>query len=624
MTAHAKGALGSVWQSDLRMYNPTSEKISGKLIFTERGTSSSPSDLSLAYTIAPGEVTVLEDVYELSHPGQDGVALCLVKPDGGRVDPVLDPTTYNLLPDGGEVSTRPTVFRPESEYFGPGSVLAGITGKETERTGAYVMSGPSGADITFTGPGGLTAKQSYKPDTFVQYVRAEQLFEKATLEPNALLRATITAGSARLALTRTNNVTNQALWEDFAAATGRAEQVIPMTAHARGVLGSVWRSDLRMHNPASEEISGKLIFTERGMSRSPSDLSLAYTIAPGEVTVLEDLYSLAHPGQDGVALCLVKPDGGKVGPVLDPTTYNLLPDGGEMSTRPTVFSPDSEYFGPGFVLAGIVGKQTERTGAYVMSGPSGAEITFTGPGGLTAKQTYEPDTFVQYVRAEQLFEKAALEPNTVLQATKATLEPNTLLRATITAGSARLALTRTNNVTNQALWEDLEVIQGPPNPEAAASYVDKWLPEHTIWLNNREIRTLINGADGIPDHAEELATDLNVGRPNTPYDTNVIRGYADGRGYPPREVDSTKDPFLWDNANTTNKFGSRLGKVIFFAVSEPHPYTCGDPWLTTIRTLIRQSLIEQVTSWPEKYGGSRPSGKPNVDHDPTWDTQDPN
>jgi hypothetical protein len=397
----------------------------------------------------------------------------------------------------------------------------------------------------------------------------------------------------------------------FAAVAVPANQVVPLTAHAKGAGGSVWRSDLRMYNPTSQTISGKLIFTERGTSRSSSDLSLAYTLAPGEVTVLQDVYELSHPGQDGVALCLVKPDGSAADPVLDPTTYNLLPDGGELSTRPTVFRPESDYFGPGFVLAGMIGKDIERTGAYVMSGPGGAKITFTGPGDLTVARLYGPDTFEQYDRADQLFEKA-------------TLKPNTVLRASITEGSARVALTRNNNATNSALWEDLEVVEVPPDPEAAASYVDKWLPTHIIWLNNRETRTLINGADGVPDHAEELATEFNADHLSRPYSTDVIRAYADGKGYPQLEVDPTKDPLQWDNVNTISEYGYRLGKVTFFTVSEPHLYTSGDPWLTHIRTLIRQSLIEQITVWPRKYGGSRTSGKPNMNHDPTWDTQDPN
>jgi len=412
----------------------------------------------------------------------------------------------------------------------------------------------------------------------------------------------------------------------FAATLG-ADQVIPMTAHAKGALGSVWRSDLRMYNPTSEPISGRLIFTERGTSSGSSDVSLAYAIAPGGVTVLTDVYGLSHPGHDGVALCLVKPDRGQDDPVLDPTTYNLLPDGGELPTRPTVFRPESDYLGKGYVLAGITGKEIERTGAYVMIGPSHTEIKFTGPDGLEATQSYEPYMFVQYNRAEQLFEKVSDEPikkTTDEAIEKVTINPNSALRAEITAGSARVALTRNNNVSNHAHWVDLEVIQGPPQPAAAAAYVDKWLPIHTIWLNNREIRTLIKGADGLADRAEELAAALYEGRPESAYGTNVIRSYADGRGYPPIEVDSSKDPFLWDNINTTNDHGYRLGSVTFFTRSEPHRYTPGDPWLADIRTLVRQSLIEQITTWPVKYGGRRTSWKPNMDHDPTWRTQDPN
>jgi len=239
IVGHVNGLHGSVFRSDLKLYNPTSKTIKGHLVFTERGQSMSdlsglatgsqappPSDPVIPYELLPGETRVLIDVYAIAKPGTEGAARVFVRPSREQpvpfsidADPVVDSSTYNALPDGGELGMSPTPFKA-ADFYVAGTTLSGITGKQGERTNPFILTGPGGATITFTlkNPGAtpVAVSQAYGPDAVFQYAPVGSLMG-VDAAPNAVLEARIDAGSARLAASPVNNVSGQGRWIDFNA-----------------------------------------------------------------------------------------------------------------------------------------------------------------------------------------------------------------------------------------------------------------------------------------------------------------------------------------------------------------------------------------------------------------------
>ncbi len=225
-------------------------------------------------------------------------------------------------------------------------------------------------------------------------------------------------------------------------------QVVPIVGHVSGSGGSEFRSDLKIYNPSSTPLTLTLIYTPRNQSASTADASEVLSIAPFEVVFLEDVYDFAFPGQSGAArLALVLAD--PYGPALvtDTSTYTLVGQKGELGQSPTIFT-EAQYFGTGVKLIGLLGKATERTNLFVMTGQSGVTIrwryrTSYGDPIQLVVRTYSPNATFQFGATDLL----GFPP-----------EANASLEATIESGSARIALSPVNNMTNQGRWADFKVV----------------------------------------------------------------------------------------------------------------------------------------------------------------------
>ena len=208
------GAGGSIFRSDLKLYNPTASPISGRLLFTPRGQSESSQDTSVSYNIPPHGVTFYEDVYAIAFPGGAGAARLSILPDTAAL-PVVDSSTYTAQPDGGELAQSPTILLPSSFRSG---LQVGVVGKQSERTNVFIMTGPQDVTIywTFRDSAGIsraTQAKAYPHDGTYQIAVSDLL--GVTPSPNGSLEANVVIGTARLALSPVNNVSNQGRWIDF-------------------------------------------------------------------------------------------------------------------------------------------------------------------------------------------------------------------------------------------------------------------------------------------------------------------------------------------------------------------------------------------------------------------------
>lgn len=210
------GAGGSAFRSDVKIYNPTSSVITGTLVFTPRGQSASPADNTVAFSVPIGGVRFYEDVYATGYPGGSGAARLTVITNGSA-QPVIDTSTYTATADGGELAQSPTVVRP-ADFSAAGTKHVALLGKSSERTNVFVMTGTTDTTIRWqyrdaSGGFGPSTTRTYAKDATHQTTVQDLIgFPPAA---NATLEATIVTGSARLAISPVNNVSNQGRWSDF-------------------------------------------------------------------------------------------------------------------------------------------------------------------------------------------------------------------------------------------------------------------------------------------------------------------------------------------------------------------------------------------------------------------------
>jgi hypothetical protein len=208
------GVGGSVFRSDLKLYNPTAAVVTGKLVFTPPGQSESPQDTSINYNISPFGVTFYQDVYATAFPGSAGAARLSVVSDMANI-PIVDSSTYTALPDGGELAQSPTVLTPTAFRSG---VHVAVLGKGSERTNVFVITGAQDVTIfwRYRDPAGIvrnTTAKTYLRDGTYQLTVSELL--GVTPAPNGSLEASVQSGTARIALSPVNNVSKQGRWVDF-------------------------------------------------------------------------------------------------------------------------------------------------------------------------------------------------------------------------------------------------------------------------------------------------------------------------------------------------------------------------------------------------------------------------
>jgi hypothetical protein len=248
------------------------------------------------------------------------------------------------------------------------------------------------------------------------------------------------SGSYTLSVTLTGGTPNP-------PTTTSNTQIVPIVGHVSGAGGSAFRSDVKLYNGSSSTVTGRFFFTPRNQSRSSSDPSVAFNVPPFGVRFFEDVYLQGYPGGSGAARLTIVPDTTASAPlVVDTSTYTANPDGGELAQSPTV-STSADYYGSGKKLVGLLGKGSERSNVFVMTGSTDVTIQWrlrdsNGVGSQTFTKTYAKDSTFQM---------------SVADITGAPPAPNASLEATIQSGTARVALSPVNNVSNQGRWSDFKV-----------------------------------------------------------------------------------------------------------------------------------------------------------------------
>ena len=425
----------------------------------------------------------------------------------------------------------------------------------------------------------------------------------------------------------------------LAARDARADVIVPVAAHLNGQQGSVWRSDEKVYNPTGQPVTVTIYATPRGQTASDSDPSIVRTVAPGNTLLLEDVeYTIHGDGSWADRLRFHFTDGSN-NPVANlpvkSTTYEQVAPGNEFGSFNTTFDPAADpvatpgdgYSLSGTILGTVLGKAAERDGLILNTGANGATILWTynngaGANTFTKTGTYGPDMTFQYTHG-------------VPELLGFTPEANGSLTATIEAGSARVAVTHNNNTTNCPSWDQMTVMPGSMSADdVAINYVAKWLPQGVVYLNNNEIRAMINGGQGTRSYVHDLATILFAHTtPQIPNTEAFLEQALLEEAKPlqtPGHLYHGFSPFQWDNRNSSN------AAVILY--EEPTGTSLTLFNMDQQGMQLTYQLVEgldgsgsdnggflwrYVRTNPDLYGGQI-NGIPDMNYNPTWSTQDPN
>jgi len=186
--------------------------------------------------------------------------------------------------------------------------------------------------------------------------------------------------------------------------------------------------------------------------------------------------------------------------------------------------------------------------------------------------------------------------------------PNVLVMATVI-----------DNVTGQASAKTGYPVVVVPKV-TGEQYVAAWLDllkTQYFYLSNTEVRCMISGNCGVRSYAPDLASVMGPASGNSAalYES-LLRQWTDG-ATENGELFHAFDPM---NVNMRPPYGIRF----YYEPTGAAGDTVVDSnAMTGAYQVIRAFLVAYVAAYPDEYGGSAATG-PDLFHNPTWSTQDPN
>lgn len=166
------------------------------------------------------------------------------------------------------------------------------------------------------------------------------------------------------------------------------------------------------------------------------------------------------------------------------------------------------------------------------------------------------------------------------------------------------------------------------------AFMAQYINIPNIWLSNQEARAMINGNDGTPSYAREIAEILvrspaNTNGTTTAQIEGLLYDLADGLVDSNGELWKSNDPFLVQN--------NGIGDPTFALYAEPNGGTIPFPLLPQDMEAMRGLVFgydsngipnggflrAYVEAHPQRFGGE-PGGVPDMSYNTTWTTQDEN
>jgi hypothetical protein len=284
--AHAAGANGTMFVSDVRLFNAGSSPANVTAIFTPSGQDGSTVFGALKLTLAPGQVIPLDDVVKAT-VAATGTGQLEFAGDVG--DLVISSRTFTAAAGGGTFGQSIPAFDSTDATGGTATIsLLRRTADFRSNIGfAEVGGGMGTARFTFVDAVGSaigSADYPIAPFTHLQ---------TALPVDSAAVRADVTViGTARILAygSIVDNHSGDGIFVPATAAVGLQTSFAP-AIHASGANGTFWRTDLWLTNPSGEASLSTL---------ESLNTAAKAAAAPQQIALLDDVVRTAFNRQDAL------------------------------------------------------------------------------------------------------------------------------------------------------------------------------------------------------------------------------------------------------------------------------------------------------------------------------------
>jgi hypothetical protein len=354
--AHAEGAGGSLFESDLRLANLSAQMMRYQLNFTPSNVDGTTSGSSTTIDVTPGETMALDDI--LSNffgtsaattgtleirpltSASTGSSLYTTTTPTTQLTSIASSRTYNSTPTGTFGQYIPAV--QYSNFIGKSSTatktllsLQQISQSDAYRTNVGLVEGSGEpAEVLLTVFNNSNAKVGEIP---VSLKAGEHRQLNALLQTNGIsltdgrIEAEVTSGTGKVTVYASvlDNKTSDPLLVSpvLKGAATSNRFVLPGIADIQNGVAN-WRSDLRIFNSGSNSAGATLTFYPQGNPGAPT--SKTVTINPGEVKALDDVlrsfFALTIP-EAGVGGSVVVTTPSLSPLIASARTYNLTSAG---------------------------------------------------------------------------------------------------------------------------------------------------------------------------------------------------------------------------------------------------------------------------------------------------------
>jgi cohesin domain-containing protein len=209
--ASAEGAFGSFFRTSVQLHNPTSSRITGRLVFHAQGAEGTTSDPSMAYALDAGETKSYRDIVNAIGVARGTGSLDLV-PDSGSAVPLSVVRVYN---DAGAQGTSGTtldalVLADAIAAGQRGTLLAPIDPSRARMNiGIRTLLDGVTMNITVRDKLGATIQNTHRsyPPTYFTQVPLSELTNNAVLLGDETIVIEVESGAAMVYGSITDNTT---------------------------------------------------------------------------------------------------------------------------------------------------------------------------------------------------------------------------------------------------------------------------------------------------------------------------------------------------------------------------------------------------------------------------------
>jgi len=361
--AHADGAEGSVWRTDVVIHNFSQAPETLTMVLLPQNQDNSSADRIQTFDLADGETLVLEDllgeVFDFT-----GTAALKIQCDADRI--AISSRTYNLGADGSYGQSIPALA-DEGVVAGEAYRLLGISNTEGRRSNAgWVNLEAESKNVTvtvFDASGNLRASATYRVLPYSQQQINDVFAELGTGEiGTGWLRIQSSGRLAPYASVVAGGSNDPVYIPPSTLIDASAQLLLPAAAHVDGAGNTQWKTDIWVMNVGSRPVAPtfELWPQDGGLVTAEAPVS----IEPGQILAVDDVIGELF-GLDGTQGALVLDADTAI--LATSRTYNTAPTGSFGQFIPTTPVLSLPGAGETVLIEGVVANDGYRSNIGIVA-----------------------------------------------------------------------------------------------------------------------------------------------------------------------------------------------------------------------------------------------------------------